>query len=261
MNFNQVVEFLNYKFFSKHKNGYGVHSPFVFDLIKNVFNGKVDISIYSPIESHRKDLLHSEGFILKKDFGALKKRKKGQEKVASIAKKSLKQKKYSQLLYRIVNFYNCKNILELGTSFGITTSYLKKGNQNSNLTTIEACENTSLIAKETFKKLKIKDINLVIDEFDNVLEKIINEFETIDFVFFDGNHQKEPTLKYFNTCYTKINPNSIFVFDDIYWSKDMESAWKNIIHDKRSIITIDLFTMGLVFFKENTEKQHFVIRF
>jgi len=80
-------------------------------------------------------------------------------------------------------------------------------------------------------------------------------------VFFDGNHRKEPTLKYFKQCLKKTNDNSIFIFDDIYWSEEMESAWNEIKANPEVSITVDLFELGLVFFRKGIEKQDFVVKF
>jgi hypothetical protein len=42
----------------------------------------------------------------------------------------------------------------------------------------------------------------------------------------------------------------------------MEGAWEKICKDDRVTLSIDLFFIGLVFFrKEFREKQHFVIRY
>ncbi len=261
MNFNQVIKFAGYKIFSRHKKGHGIHSPFVFNLITNVFSDKNTLPFYRQIEARRKTLMQSDKIIFQKDFGALNRKKKPQKKISAITRKSVKNKKYAQLLNKLVVYYDLKNIIELGTSFGITTSYLYANNPGAKITTIEGCENISAIAKETFDTLKIDKIELVTGNFDNVLTRILEKYDKLDFVFFDGNHKKEPTLKYFDDCIKKINNNSIFVFDDIYWSKEMEAAWKTIIKDKRTVITIDIFSLGLVFFNSNHQKQHFVIRY
>ena len=96
--------------------------------------------------------------------------------------------------------------------------------------------------------------------FDEELPKILAS-NTPDFVFFDGNHRKDPTLRYFNWCLDKATDDSIFIFDDIHWSDDMESAWDDIKSHKRVTVTIDLFEMGIVFFKKKQAKQHFIVRF
>ena len=93
------------------------------------------------------------------------------------------------------------------------------------------------------------------------LQPILEKFSSADFVFFDGNHRKEPTLAYFNLCLQKATENSVFVVDDIYWSDEMMQAWAQIKANDKVTVTVDLFFMGLVFFKQGEAKQHFVIRF
>jgi hypothetical protein len=40
----------------------------------------------------------------------------------------------------------------------------------------------------------------------------------------------------------------------------MKSAWKAIINHSEVTISIDLFFVGLVFFRKGIEKQHFVLK-
>ncbi len=100
-----------------------------------------------------------------------------------------------------------------------------------------------------------------LSEFDETLLKSIKILPSLDLVFFDGNHRKEPTLRYFHSCLKGVNNNSIFVFDDIHWSKEMHQAWNEIIQHPDVTISVDLFRMGIVFFRKESKKQHFTIRF
>ena len=86
--------------------------------------------------------------------------------------------------------------------------------------------------------------------------------EKINLAFIDGNHRKEPTLHYFSELLKKSTNDSIFIFDDIHWSSEMEEAW-NLIQQHDSVtLTVDLFFIGLVFFSTDFKvKQHFTIRF
>jgi hypothetical protein len=54
---------------------------------------------------------------------------------------------------------------------------------------------------------------------------------------------------------------SIFIFDDIHWSKEMELAWEEIKNHPKVTVTLDLFKIGIVFFHTGQMKQHFRIRF
>ena len=49
--------------------------------------------------------------------------------------------------------------------------------------------------------------------------------------------------------------NSVFVFDDIYWSPQMTAAWQQIKKNNEVTLTIDTFYFGLVFFKPEFKEK------
>lgn len=208
-------------------------------------------------------MLKDETVIPITDFGAGSRLNLSQErKVSAIAKSSLKPKKYSQLLFRMVNYFQPSFVLELGTSLGITSSYLASGNNNAKVITMEGSPHVAAIARKNFEWLQLKNISVIEGNFDETLPKLISSTQTADFVFIDGNHRKEPTIRYFEQLLPKISNNSIFIFDDIHWSKEMEEAWETIKQHNAVTLSIDLFFIGIIFFrKEQKEKQHFTIRF
>ena len=162
----------------------------------------------------------------------------------------------------MVKYYKPKTILELGTSLGITTSYLSLAKPDARLITMEGSKEIGQVAKNNFRNLEISDVEIIEGNFDNTLSSVVRGLSTVDFVFIDGNHRQEPTERYFRELFPKINNDSILVFDDIHWSSEMEAAWENIKKDAAVSCSIDLFFIGIVFFrKEFKEKQHFVIRF
>jgi predicted O-methyltransferase YrrM len=166
------------------------------------------------------------------------------------------------LFFRIAKYYDAKTIVELGTSFGISTSYLASANSDSQVFTFEGAKNIAKIAAESFESLQLKNIELIEGDFKKTLPLIENRIEKVDLLFVDGNHRKDPTLEYFNFFLSKARNNSIFIFDDIHWSKEMEGAWKQIQAHNSVTLSIDLFFIGLAFFSTDFKvKQHFTIRF
>ena len=108
----------------------------------------------------------------------------------------------------------------------------------------------------------MKNIQLVEGNFDHTLDQVLKSTTPFDFVFIDGNHRLEPTVRYFNQILPNLHANSIVVLDDIHWSKEMEQAWETIQQHPAVSLTIDLFFIGIVFFRaEQKEKEHFTIRF
>jgi predicted O-methyltransferase YrrM len=261
--FHLSKKYLHYLLTAQNGKGHGIHSPFVFDFIIHVLNDKKEYDCYSKIEQVRKELLKNNNTIEVEDFGAgsavipFKNRI-----VKDIAASSLKKKKYSRLLFRIANYYDSKTIVELGTSFGITASYLASANTDSKIFTLEGAKNIAKIAAESFESLQLKNIELIEGDFKKTLPLIENRIEKVDLLFVDGNHRKDPTLEYFNFFLSKARNNSIFIFDDIHWSKEMEGAWKQIQAHNSVTLSIDLFFIGLAFFSTDFKvKQHFTIRF
>ena len=161
-------------------------------------------------------------------------------------------------MYRLIKYFGPNSILELGTSLGIGTKSMSLGNPETLITTVEGCPNISNFAKEQFDNENLSNIKVINSDFEKAL-KSLNQI-TFDFVFFDGNHEKEATLSYFETLLPKVHNDTVFIFDDIHWSKGMTEAWENIKQHPRVTVTINTFFWGIVFFRKEQEKEHFTIR-
>lgn len=256
-------KFCSYYFTASNGKGHGTHSPFIFNFITRVLNDSSHYKEYEKVEGLRKQLLNDTTVITIQDFGAGSSvSKTNQRAIASIAKNAAKPKKYGQLLFRMVKAYKPETIIELGTSLGITTSYLSLANPAAQLITLEGANDVAGLARNNFKKSGLENITLEQGNFDNTLAAVIAKLSSINFAFVDGNHRQHPTENYFHQLLTKITDNSILVFDDIHWSADMEAAWDTIKKHPSVRCSVDLFFIGIVFFRpEFYEKQHFVIRF
>lgn len=258
----QLKKYCKYLLCARHKGGHDIHSPYIFNFVTNLLEIKEQYYAYREIENLIEELKASNELIECQGFGAGSNvNPKISRSVANITKKSSIKVKYGRLLFRLINYFQPHTVIETGTSLGISTCYMAKANPKSMIYSIEACKNKIEKAKINFDKLKINNVDFINDNFDNALPKILLKINQLDFAFFDGNHQKEPTLKYFNLCIEKIQNDTVFVFDDIYWSPQMTEAWEVIKNHKQVTVTIDLFYMGIVFFRKELQKQHYVIRF
>ena len=259
-NFRFAKDYILHRF--KAKNRHGLHSPFVYRLADEVIYDFDNKKVYEEIESQRKQLFIDTRIISVTDLGAGSLiNNNRQKKISDMAHHALKPPKLAQLLHRLVADSKPGNIIELGTCLGITTVYLQKAAQNSKIYTLEGCPETARIASESFIKAGLEDIELITGNFDDTLPAVIDKLDKIDFVFIDGNHQKEATLKYFEWCLPKVHNNTMLIFDDIYWSEGMKEAWSQIKSHPKVTVTIDLFWIGLVYFKPGQAKEDFLIRY
>jgi predicted O-methyltransferase YrrM len=256
---------LAYKYFIfrfKALKLHGVHSPFVFDLYNQVICHDGRYHAYKPVEDLRLHLLQNNSKIAITDFGAGSKRSGRKErKIKDLAQVAAKPAKFGQLLFRLANYFRSATIFDIGTSLGITTAYLAKASSAATVYTFEGCPETAKAAAANFKSLDLHHVKQVIGNLDDTLAPALSETDHLDLVFFDGNHRYEPTMRYFRQCLEKKTENSLFIFDDIYWSAEMEQAWKEIKDHPEVTLTIDLFWIGLVFFRKKQAKEHFYISY
>lgn len=253
------------KFIWNSKNHHGVHSPFVFDLVTKCFYNKKKYPEYSILKNYRKSLLENKNYIEVTDFGAGSRVfKSNKRQIAQIAKTAGITSKRAELLFRIVNYFQPKSILEIGTSLGLATSALSLGSKSrsieSKITTLEGCAETMAIAKIQTQNSKLQNIEFINTKFEDYLNNCQLKSEHCQLILFDGNHSQKATLDYFELLLPTITNESVWIFDDIHWSQEMEKAWETIKNHPKVIVTIDTFQWGIVFFRKEQEKEHFVIR-
>jgi len=247
-------------FLLKSTNQYGVHSPFVYNLMTQCFYKKADPQKLAMLSNIRKTSYKNHQYISVTDYGkGSKVFKTNRRKISDIAKIAGISRKRAALLLRIVNYFNPLNILEIGTSIGLGTTALSINNPNAQIKTLEGCPKTANMAKELFLKYNLTNIKTVIGDFKNTVPMAAKN-QIYDLIYFDGNHQKDPTLDYFEKCLPAIHNNSIFIFDDINWSADMQEAWEYIKQHPKVTVTINTYQWGFVFFRKEQKKQHFTVR-
>ncbi len=262
-----AFKYLNFLFRAANGKGHGVHSPFIFNFIREVLRhvpDKNEKELFSKLENRRRELKRDHSLINVSDLGAgSEKLKTRQRTVSSIANTSLKSPKYARLLYRMATYYQALRILEIGTSLGVTSTYLASANPDSELFTFEGIPGIAEKARESFLKSGLKNFALHLGNFDSSLPAFVTGLnKPLDLLFIDGNHRMEPTLRYFNQLLPASHANSIFVFDDIHWSAEMEAAWEKIKAHKAVTASIDLFFMGVILVSPDfKEPVHLKIRY
>lgn len=255
----RIIAFI--KYFWRAHTKFNVHSPFVFEFTQNVLDDTKWYYSFNDLQKLRNQLLSVDEEIEVTDFGAGSQViKTHRRRIKDIAASSLSHPFYCQILFSIVHWLKPKNILELGTSLGVSTLYMAKANQEAEVHTIEGCPNIAAVAKRSFEVLRASNIQQHIGNFDEVLVPVLNKMQTVDLMVIDGNHQKEATLRYFEAALKYSTPNSCFIFDDIYWNKEMTQAWEIIKQHPKTKLSIDIFQFGIIFLREEQiENEHFTL--
>ena len=273
-------KYLRYYLRAANGKGHGLHSPFVYDLVREVFCDGTAYAPYGAIEGLRRRLLKDQGALQVEDMGAGSVRGgvRGDDwtgklsglrmrRVADITRHAAKPARLGQLLFRLARYYRPSVVVELGTSLGLSTAYLAAGQREGGVHggkvwTIEGSGAIAERASHHLSSLGLEGVEVMTGNFDGVLEPLVKRVGPVDLAFVDGNHRYEPTLRYFDILMRHSGRSAMLIFDDIHWSADMERAWAEIRADPRVMMTIDLFFFGLVVRRDEFKvKQDFVIRF
>jgi predicted O-methyltransferase YrrM len=256
-----TLQYFWYKVFTSHRKGFGIHSPFVFHLVNEVLRKKDDIGL-AQIKKWRKSLAESIETVETIDVGAGSKvHRKNRRTVRRIIRWSSISHKYGRVLYYLSREFQPKTILELGTGLGISTAYLSKGNPEARTKSVEADIGKTAFAESALRSLQIISPEIYNGSFDGFLLSKLKSIEHPLLVFIDGDHSYESTMRYFKKILEYKRADTIIVFDDIRWSEEMAQAWNEIKDHSQTVLSIDLFFMGIVFFREGVLKQNFKINF
>lgn len=234
-----------------------IHSPFVFDFCNQVRDAPPTDAALQVSDFFQRISWQSDS--IEWDHPSGKRMRTSRRKL--IQRSSLPPA-YGFLLNHLVRHYGVKRILELGTHLGVGTSYLCAGNQPECCITLEGSAVLSQHARDHFSQLNLLSTEVITGLFHDTLPAVLSDDTAFDLIFFDGHHDGEATWQYFLQCLPHSHSNTIFVFDDIYWSPDMQAAWKKICRHEAVRLSIDLYRMGIVFFrKEKMQPEHFCLRY
>lgn len=280
MNLYPASSFMRHIFTARSTAGYGVHSPFMFDFLRNVIRGKSDTGIIRPVKELRREMLHDDRIIHMMDLGTGVDRDR---KIRDFAGRDSLPLRYVSLLTRMVNELRIKNyelraadhdvkdieqggngdsgiILELGTSLGISTLAMSLAAPETRVVTVEGCPQLADVAKQNLDRHGAGNAQVLNMEFDDALERLRKENTKVSFVFIDGNHRGE-ALKNYVHAISEMGEEMIIVADDIHLNGDMYRAWCSISAPGMAPVTLETFRLGVIFFLKKMTPGRYRIRY
>jgi len=169
--------------------------------------------------------------------------------VGELTRRTSKAREWGVLFYRLARRLTPARCVELGTSVGMSGSYIAaalSANGAGRLVTIEGQQPSADIATAGFAQLGVADhVQVVVGQFGDVLPGVLDELGGVDLAFIDGHHLYQPTLDYFDAISSVTAPGGLLVFDDIaYWHEGMKEAWDEIAADRRVTGTVTVAGVG-----------------
>lgn len=258
----RVTQYLLHLFYLRHRKGYGIHSPALFELVNRVIFNASGLHVPGEIGSVHRQILRNHTLIGGEDPGATSRVDQAESRtVRSFVRHSSVSFRYGALLYRITSWFKPETILELGTGLGISTLYLAGAAPGVPLHTIEGNDARADFSSHLFKRCGLSAVQVHAGEMEEMLERVSGIAGKRFLAFVDGNHRYEPTLRYIRWILGRAGEEAVIILDDIYWSKGMQQAWKEIIRWPEVRVSIDLFHMGILLFRKDLAKTTLKMKF
>lgn len=249
INFHLIKHFAWHVLTAK-RGGHGIHSPFAYRLCEEVFYNNEAFYDFEALKKVRNTLLRHPQKININDLGAGSKTFRGSvRKIKDIAAHGVTRTRHSELFFKLIHFLHSKCCIELGTSIGLNTLYLAQANTRGQVYTLEGSSELSDFAARLATAQGLHNCHFLKGNFDDSLPPLLNTLTHFDLLYVDGNHTATATRRYFEAALEKARPTSVIIFDDIYWSRGMTQAWREIQTHPAVTLSIDAFYFGMVFFR------------
>ncbi|MDR1645227.1 MAG: SAM-dependent methyltransferase [Tannerellaceae bacterium] len=232
---------LLYRRIARHK-GYGVHSPFVYGLITKVINERCPYYHFAGIEALRKQL-------------------PVQKETAGIVASRAISPKQGALLFRLANYFRPERILQIGASAGLSTLYLTSYKPGVKCIVLEKTPEQASVARWVYRQTAARTpVDLRTGDYRTLLPGILEEMPAVDFVFFNTREETD-NASLFDACMKYAQAGAFFVFDGIKSNRAMREFWKTVCAHPEVTVTLDLYSMGIVFFSKKLHKRNYKVYF
>ena len=216
------------RYLLQRKSKFSIHSPFVYEFMTKVVNDSGSNRDYDT-------LWRISRLLDGKNYPNRRRRKQG------------------RLLYRMVRYFEPETVLTFGRLSALNTSALALGN----LQTKVYLEQSSDFL-ETLNSMGVVNVNLI--RHDSNEEEQYERLNT-GFVYYSLDDFGDDSWNNLEDGFAEVDEDLVLVFEGIHHSRHTEAAWEAIKASEGVSISMDLYCVGLVFFRDGIEKQDFVLKY
>lgn len=243
----------------RYRKGFGVHSPFVYNLITKVIEERCGYYSFYDIELLRKQLLFREERLTYPD-----RQKRGRMKsrtIGEIVKREAIKPRHGALLFRLVNYFKSVRILQLGPTMGLSTLYLTSYASHLQCVALENVSEFATIARQVFDKAARNPIDLRVGDYQTLLPEALRDMKQVDCVFFNTLYELYDNFRLFEACLDYVHNDTFFVFEGIRANSQMRKFWQDVCASPDVTVTLDLYSLGIVFFNKKLHKRDYIVYF
>lgn len=208
----------------RHSGGFGVHSHFAFNLILDTIHTPHSYYIYNQ----------------------------NRRKIEKARLKKQANLNYAELLFRLMNRFNTKHILEIGSGLGINTLYIGAHSKQASVICVEQDDEKT----EAAQSLLADRLENII--FTKVLPTSENNFDAIVWDLVEYPQNKENIIA---TILNTVKTDGFLIVNNINKDKQNKEVWQKIRQLDTATMSFDLMTIGIVFFKPSLPKLNYDLYF
>ena len=235
-----------WKYYWGAKTKYQVHSPFVFEFVEQILEDDRQYYYFNTIEGYRKQIYANKTSIeINRTSGT---------PLHQLAKANAISSEMGRLLFKLVNKYQPKTALELGTGAGIATLYQCTPSKKMQLYSIEENFGLAKNIQHLLRKLGLQQVQFRAGLFEKNIPNILTRMPSIELVTVNQLATKALMEKIINHC-TK---EAVLVLNYPHATKERLQYWKWLKKHPSVRLSLDLYKMGFAFFREEQkDKTHF----
>ena len=241
------------------KGGFGVHSPFVFDLITKVIEEKLPYYRYGDIELVYKDFLYREELIDRQDpqqsSGIV------QCPISDVVMKYATRKEVGELLFRLANFYKVHQTVQIGSGSGFSTLYLTSYAKDVHSFVLEKECWLAHVAKEVHEKGARAPVDLLTGEYLPLMQKLTEEKIQADLIYFEAREDHIHYPELLDEALKMVHDRSVMVFEGIRADGMMKAFWAKASEAEGVTVALDLWSVGILLFDSHLHKHYYKVYF
>jgi len=208
----------------QHRKGYGVHSPFAFDIITQVIEEKLPYYAYQQM----------------------------QRVYPSNAPLPFKA---ACLLHRLANRFKCRTILELGCDGGFSILPVALADSRNEIYTVASAEVVPHVRQRLSNFKSVEERVRYVSNIDQLPNDV-----TIDMLILNGipNRDQEALCSW---VLNHVSERGIIFVRGIQPGRPMEAFWDALCEYDDIQVTMDMYDFGLAIRRPNFFKQHYIVSF
>jgi predicted O-methyltransferase YrrM len=224
----------------RYRKGFGVHSPFVYNLITKVIEEKTSYYAFEEIENFRKNLLT------------------GNDEISFITAKETQSANYGAFLFRMVNFFKCRNVIQIGSTTGVMGLYLAMASRTeTDCWLLEERRDLSQSVREFALAHNLSKLHYIEGDYLVNLKILHSTLPEADLMYINQLPASMKTEELMHWCMPFMQKKSILILNGIVKNKAMRNFWQSLKDHPQSRVTMDLYALGIVFFEDKLPKRQY----